>query len=779
MEQEKAAKYPEGTEQPPDNQGEFLDPVCGMTVTSQRPHRFEYGGKVYHFCAEHCLIKFKNDPERYLSGKKVPQVEPADSGAEYTCPMHPEVTKIGPGACPLCGMALEPKAAEALARENPELTDMRRRLVVSLVFTVPLFVLSMGGMISQKIQVVIPYNLNLWMQFFLALTVVFFAGAPLLQRAFESVRRLSPNMFTLIGLGVIAAFLYSVIALLAPGILPHSGHNRGMVEVYFEAAAGIVTLVLLGQVLELRARSKTAGAIRALMELAPAQARKVFADGQERDVELSQVKVGDILRVRPGEKIPVDGNVIDGFSTVDESLLSGEPFPVEKKAGDRVTGATLNGFGTLLIKAGAVGKNTLLSRIVQQVAQAQRSRAPIQNLADRVAAYFVPAVLITAMITFFAWWLWGPEPRLSHALVNAVAVLIIACPCALGLATPMSVMVALGRGARAGVLFRNARALEALSRVDTLVLDKTGTLTVGKPQLVKIETFGHSEEEILKLAAILEKPSEHPLGAAILKEAEKRGLELSAGAVNFEAFPGRGVQGVVNGMKVILGSQDFLKESGAEGLEVLAGRKRSYGIEIFMALEGRPAGILTLADPVKDESRDVLEKMRQMGMKTVMLTGDAEDAARQVAGQLGIEEVFARVLPEEKGRVIEKLRKGGRRVAMAGDGINDAAALSLADVGIAMGGGADVALESADVVLLQGDLNGIIKARRLSEAAMKNIRQNLFFAFFYNSIAVPVAAGVLYPFFGLLLSPVVAAAAMSFSSVSVISNALRLRAIRL
>lgn len=762
-----------------DRQEEFIDPVCGMTVTAQSPYRFEFKGKVYHFCAEHCLIKFKNHPERYTSEKKLPEMEPAAHTAEYTCPMHPQVTKIGPGACPLCGMALEPKTLEAFTHDNPELADMRRRFFISLVFSVPLFLLSMAGMINHVIQEVIPQNLEYWIQFLLATPVVFWAGAPLLQRAFDSVRRISPNMFTLIGLGVVSAFGYSVVAVLAPGVLPHSTESPGMVEVYFEAAAGIVNLVLLGQVLELRARAKTAGAIRALLELSPLLARKVFPNGEERDVELSQVEVGDILRVRPGEKIPVDGKVIDGFSTVDESLLSGEPFPVEKKAGDRVTGATLNGSGTLLIKAQAVGKNTLLSRMVQQVAEAQRSRAPIQSLADRVAAYFVPAVMITAVITFFAWWLWGPEPRLSHALVNAVAVLIIACPCALGLATPMSVMVALGRGAKAGVLFRDARALELLSNVDTLVLDKTGTLTEGKPKLVKIETFGDLEEEILKLAAILEKSSEHPLGAAILKEAEKRGLDLNGDVVNFEAFPGRGVQGVVDGRKITLGSLDFLKESGVVGLEVLAGRNRSYGIEIFMAREGRLAGILTLADTVKDESKDVIKKMRQMGIKTVMLTGDVEDAARLVAEQLGIEEVFARVLPQEKGRVVEKLRQQGRRVAMAGDGINDAAALSVSDVGIAMGGGADVALESADVVLLRGDLNGIVKARRLSQAAIKNIRQNLFFAFFYNIIAVPVAAGVLYPFLGILLSPVLAAAAMSFSSVSVIINALRLREVRL
>ena len=757
-----------------------LDPVCGMTISpADAAGTHEHRGRTYYFCAQSCHERFRQDPDAFLR----PQAPPAHTGdpaAEYTCPMHPEVRQDRPGYCPICGMALEPVTAAASV-DDAELRDMTRRFWASTALSVPLVVFAMlrhapgaHELVSHRLLGWAP-----WIELALATPVVLWGGWPFFERAWRSVVLRSPNMFTLIGLGVSVASVYSVVAVLAPGAFPASFRDAGgQVGVYFEAAAAIVTLVLLGQVLELRARGRTGAALRALLDLAPKTARRVEPDGSERDVPLADVQPGDTLRIRPGEKVPVDGIAVEGASSVDESMVSGEPLPVEKHPGDRLIGGTVNDTGSLLMRAERVGAETLLSRIVAMVAQAQRSRAPIQKLADRVSAWFVPAVVVAAAVTFVAWAVAGPEPRMAYAVVNAVAVLIIACPCALGLATPMSVMVATGKGATAGVLFRNAEALERLRDVDTLVVDKTGTLTVGKPRLVTVQPApGFAETELLRLAAGLELASEHPLAAAVVTSVRERGT-VPARASTFSAVPGKGVRGEVEGRQVALGNAALLAELGlsAPSLVTRAEELRREGqTVVFVSVDGQPAGILGIADPVKDTTVDALRALRGEGLRIVMLTGDDETTAQAVARQLGITEVLAEVLPGDKQAAIVRLQQDGRVVAMAGDGINDAPALAQADVGVAMGTGTDVAMESADVTLVKGDLRGIVRARRLSEAAIRNIRQNLFFAFVYNALGVPVAAGILYPVFGILLSPMIAAAAMSFSSVSVIANALRLR----
>jgi Cu+-exporting ATPase len=709
---------------------------------------FEYQGQTYYFCAKSCLAKFQADPDKYLAPKPVAPLPAKD--VEYTCPMHPEIVQVGPGTCPTCGMALEPKAIQLEEGENPELVDMQKRFWVSVVLSLPLIVISMA-MPSQ-----------VWVELTLATPVVLWAGWPFFVRAWQSVVSRNLNMFTLIGIGVGVAYIYSLFATLLSG--------ASTVDVYFESAAVIVTLVLLGQVLELKARGRTGAAIKALLGLAPKTARLIGPDGAESDVPLEQIHPGNLLRVRPGEKIPVDGAVVEGASAVDESMLTGEPMPVEKISGNKVTGATVNGTGSLIIKAERVGAETLLAQIVRMVSDAQRSRAPIQKLADQVAAYFVRAVVAIASATFLVWSLWGPQPRLTHALVNAVAVLIIACPCALGLATPMSIMVAMGKGATMGVLFKNAEAIELLHQADTLVVDKTGTLTEGKPKLVAVEPApGFDQHRLLYLAASLERASEHPLAQAVLSGAQDRGV--SPGSVDaFQAVPGKGARGRVDGIEIAVGNRSLMQEAA---VDVNAGDSA-----LFVAVDGKFAGRLTVADPIKATSAEAIRQLHAEGMRIVMLTGDSRSTAEAVAKQLGIDEVVAEVLPQDKRLHVQRLQESGRFVAMAGDGINDAPALAQAQVGIAMGTGTDIAMESAGVTLVQGDLRGIARARRLSRATMRNIKQNLFFAFVYNSLGVPIAAGVLYPLLGLLLSPMIAAAAMSFSSVSVISNALRLRTAR-
>ena len=708
----------------------------------------------------------------------------APAQAEYTCPMHPEIVRPGPGSCPICGMALEPVVAAAGEERNPELEDMRRRFWVSVALALPLLLLSMSEMLpGAPVQHALSPRLVTWIQLGLSTPVVLWGGWPFFQRGWASLVSRHLNMFTLIAVGVGIAYGYSLVAALFPGLFPPSfrGHG-GEVAVYFEPAAVITTLVLLGQVLELTARSRTSGAIKALLGLAPKTARRVRDDGTEEDVPLDAVTVEDRLRVRPGEKVPVDGVVLEGSSSVDESMVTGEPIPVQKGAGAKVTGATLNGTGALLIRAERVGADTLLAQIVRMVAEAQRSRAPIQRLADVVAAYFVPAVVAVAVVTFSVWALVGPEPRMTHALVNAVAVLIIACPCALGLATPMSIMVGTGRGATAGVLIKNAEALEVLEKVDTLVVDKTGTLTEGKPRLVTVEPAeGLAEGDLLRLAAGLERASEHPLAAAIIAGATERGLGLEE-VKDFESLTGKGAVGRVGARKVAVGNRRLLEELAVDPgpLAARAEALRADGQTVmFVVVDGRPAGLLGVADPVKASTLEALELLRREGVQVVMLTGDSRTTAEAVARKLGIDQVEAEVLPEQKNQVVERLKAAGHTVAMAGDGINDAPALAAAHVGIAMGTGTDVAMESAGVTLVRGDLRGIARARRLSRATMRNIRQNLFFAFVYNVLGVPVAAGALYPFFGLLLSPMIASAAMSFSSVSVVGNALRLRRLAL
>jgi len=805
---------------PDEGADKAVDPVCGMTVDPTTAVSTSHGGEQYYFCREGCRDKFTADPQRYLNppeaqaetaasatGKYIcpmcPGVEsdgpdtcpkcgmalepetPASPATktEYVCPMHPEIVRDEPGDCPKCGMALEPRTVTLEEEDNPELVDMTRRFWISAVLTVPLVIIAMGEVVGLSFDWLASPRTLSWVELVLATPVVLWGGAPFFQRFWNSLVNRSLNMFTLIGLGVGVAYAYSLVAAALPGIFPASFRDaHGEVAIYFEAAAVITTLVLLGQVLELRARSRTGAAIRALLGLAPKTARRVNDDGSEEDVQLDQVKAGDRLRVRPGEKLPVDGEVIDGASSVDESMITGEPIPVEKNPGDRVIGATVNGTGTLVMKAERVGADTVLSQIVQMVAEAQRSRAPIQKLADLVAGYFVPAVVLIAVVTFIVWALVGPQPAMAYALINAVAVLIIACPCALGLATPVSIMVATGRGAHMGVLFKNAEAIEVMRQIDTIVVDKTGTLTEGKPKLVSVSpAAGTSEETLLRLAASLERGSEHPLAAAIVEGARERGV-APEDASGFESTTGKGVSGSVGDRRVALGNRALMDQLEID-IDALSGDAESLRAEgqtvMFVAVDGQPAGLLGVADPIKETTPKAIETLHEEGIRIVMLTGDNRTTAKAVADKLGIDELTAEVLPDQKAEVVKRLQREGRKVAMAGDGINDAPALAQAQVGIAMGTGTDVAMESAGVTLVKGDLNGIARARRLSRATMRNIRQNLFFALVYNSLGVPVAAGVLYPFFGLLLSPIIAAAAMSFSSVSVITNALRLRSVNL
>ena len=754
-----------------------------MTVAPDTPRRHEYRGQSYSFCSDGCLDKFRRDPQRYVEEHQTST--DADPGAEYTCPMDPEVRQLGPGICPRCGMALEPVGGSLAKDEsNPELVDMTRRFWASLGLTLPEFGIAMAEMIpGQPLARAFGPSLLLWAELALATPVVLWGGWPFFARGWASLRSRHLNMFTLIALGTGAAYLYSVIATLLPASFPEAFRGPGgEIAVYFEAAAVITTLVLLGQVLELRARHRTGAAIRALIGLAPETARLLGPDGTERDVALDQVRVGDRLRVRPGERVPTDGIVVEGSSSVDESMLTGEPLPVAKREGDGVTGATVNGSGSFVIEAQRVGSETVLARIVQMVSEAQRSRAPIQRLVDSVAGYFVPAVIAVALLAFAVWATVGPEPRLAHALINAVAVLIIACPCALGLATPMSIMVASGRGAAAGVLFKNAEAIEVLRDVDVLVVDKTGTLTEGRPKLVQTEiASGWEVDSLLELAASLERGSEHPLAGSIVGAAHERELELYP-VEDFDSRTGRGVIGKVKERLVGVGNRALLGELGVEPdeLEQHAAAMRALGQTVmFVAIDGQLVGVLGVADPLKESTSEAIEALHAAGLRIVMLTGDDAATANSVAATLGLDEVIANVLPEQKSRVVEQLQQQGHTVAMAGDGINDAPALARAHVGIAMGGGTDVAMESAGVTLLRGDLRGIVRARRLSSQTMRNIRQNLFLAFVYNSLGVPVAAGVLYPLIGLLLSPMIAAAAMSLSSLSVISNALRLRRVAL
>jgi len=759
--------------------GGATDPVCGMSVDPHRTqHRAEHQGHPYYFCCAGCRTKFVADPEKYL-GERPQEVVP--EGTIYTCPMHPEIRQVGPGSCPICGMALEPELATADTGPNPELADMTRRFWIGLALTVPVFALEMGAHLT-RMHWVEPVLSN-YIQFAFATPVVLWAGWPFFVRGWQSLRTRNLNMFTLIAMGTGVAYVYSVVATFAPGVFPSAFRGGGgAVAVYFEAAAVITVLVLLGQVLELRAREATSGAIKALLDLAPKTARRVRDDGSDEEVSLDDVHVGDTLRVRPGDKVPIDGVVLEGRSAVDESMVTGESMPVTKEKDARVIGGTINTSGGFVMRADKVGRDTLLSQIVQMVASAQRSRAPIQRLADQVSGWFVPAVIAVAVIAFAAWATFGPEPRFAFGLVAAVSVLIIACPCALGLATPMSIMVGVGRGAQAGVLIKNAEALERMERIDTLVVDKTGTLTEGKPKVTAVVALpGFDETQVLKLAASVERGSEHPLASAIVSAAKER--KLDTGAVSdFEAPAGKGVVGMVDGHKLALGTASFLKEIGinatplADHAETL---RRDGATAVFLAVDGKPAGVVAISDPIKATTPDALRALAADGIRVVMLTGDNRTTAQAVARRLGIAEIEAEVLPDQKSAVIEKLRKEGRAVAMAGDGVNDAPALAAAEVGIAMGSGSDVAIESAGVTLLKGDLIGIVKARALSQAVMRNIRQNLFFAFIYNAAGVPIAAGVLYPVFGILLSPIIAAAAMALSSVSVVGNALRLRHVSL
>jgi Cu+-exporting ATPase len=818
------------------------DLVCGMNVNpATAKHIHEHDGKSYYFCGASCATKFKADPAKYLDGAPPPRMaspvmlvatmprrdtetqastgvatpvvnyvcpmcpevhenkrgacpscgmalEPeipvasSTTRTEYTCPMHPEIVRPGPGSCPICGMTLEPRTVTTSTEENPELRDMARRFWISLALTVPLMAIAMTSMFwEMALHRILPGVVLPWVELGLATPVVLWGAWPFFQRFCTSLINRSPNMFTLIGMGTGVAYIYSLMATLAPQIFPASMRTMsGYPDVYFEAAAAITTLVLLGQVMELRARSRTSAAILALLDLSPQTARLLDADGSEKDVPLAQVVQGSRLRVRPGEKIPVDGIVLEGRSAVDESMITGESLPVEKSPESNVIGATINGTGSFVMRAERVGKETLLARIVQLVGQAQRSRAPIQRLADRVAAGFVPIVVAIAVITFVAWLLLGPQPHLAHALVNAVAVLIIACPCALGLATPMAIMVGVGRGARAGVLIKNAEALEILEKVDTLVVDKTGTLTEGKPQLVGVAMSAEDRGESLRLAASLERASEHPLAKAIVHAAEKQGLQLSQPS-EFQSIAGKGITGMVDGKRVAVGNAALMKDLGAvTGANTAGGDGNSAtGSNLSIAVDGKFVGTFSVVDPIKASTPDAIHALKQLGIRVVMLTGDNQSTAASIAGKLGIEDFKAEVLPQGKLEIIRKLQGQGRIVAMAGDGVNDAPALAQADVGIAMGTGTDVAMESGGVTLVKGDLTGILRARKLSQATMRNIRQNLFFAFVYNAIGVPIAAGILYPFFGVLLSPVFAAAAMSFSSVSVITNALRLRRLKL
>ncbi|NDP48356.1 MAG: heavy metal translocating P-type ATPase [Sulfuriferula multivorans] len=762
------------------------DTVCGMTVEEKKAARTSiHQGTTYYFCSAGCFNKFKADPGRYITGNKAaPAALSSESGGmTYTCPMHPEVVQDHPGPCPKCGMALEPRTVTA-EEDTGELDDMSRRFWLSTALAIPVFLSAMAAEFwPQAMAELISPRYRKWFEMILATPVVLWGGWPFFVRAWRSVISWNLNMFTLIGLGVAVAWSYSLVAAFVPGVFPKSVYNAmGVVPAYFEVAAVITALVLLGQVLELRARSRTNAAIKLLLGLAPNTARIVRDDGTEEDTPLQQVRPGDTLRVRPGEKVPVDGAVISGESHVDESMVTGEPIPVSKSAGARLIGATVNGTGSLLMKAEKVGADTLLAQIVNMVAAAQRSRAPIQKLVDMVSGYFVPAVVVVAVITLGAWGVWGPEPRLAHAVINAVAVLIIACPCALGLATPMSIMVGTGKGAMIGVLFKNAEALEVLRKVDTLVIDKTGTLTEGKPKLVSITPVaGFQELDTLRWAASLERASEHPLAEAIVRGAEERKVSLTK-VDDFQSVTGKGVTGKVDGHQVALGNHKLLESLGidAGNLPRQADSLRAEGQTVMLlAIDGKAAGLIGVADPIKETTPEAIRDLHAEGIRIVMLTGDSRRTADAVAGKLNIDQVQAEVLPEQKAEIVKQLQAEGRIVAMAGDGINDAPALAQAQVGIAMGTGTDVAMESAGITLVKGDLRGIVRARRLSRATMRNIRQNLFFAFIYNAIGVPIAAGVLYPFFGLLLSPMIAAAAMSFSSVSVVTNALRLSRVRL
>jgi Cu+-exporting ATPase len=758
------------------------DPVCGMTVDpATSKHRFGYKGKTFYFCSAGCRTKFAADPLAYLEKDKRPQ--PAvPEGTIYTCPMHPEIRQVGPGSCPICGMALEPEVASLDTPPNPELADMTRRFWIGLVLALPAVVLEMGGHLAGGHGWVDP-TLSNWIQFAFATPVVLWAGWPFFVRGWQSLVTRNLNMFTLIAMGTGVAYVYSVIGTAAPGIFPDTfrGHG-GAVAVYFEAAAVITVLVLLGQVLELRAREATSGAIKALLQLAPKTARRIGDDGADHEVEIDTLMAGDKLRVRPGEKVPVDGVILEGRSSLDESLVTGESMPVTKDVGSKVIAGTLNQSGGFVMRAEKVGRDTLLSQIVKMVADAQRSRAPIQRLADQVSGWFVPVVIVVALLAFGAWAWFGPEPRMAFGLVAAVSVLIIACPCALGLATPMSIMVGVGRGAQAGVLIKNAEALERMEKIDTLVVDKTGTLTEGKPKVVTIvPASGFNEADILRLAATVERASEHPLADAIVRAAGERKLDL--GKVEaFDSPTGKGATGKVDGRTIVLGNANFLRALGmdAQALNDQGERLRGEGATVInMAVDGRLAGLFAIADPVKPSTPEALKALAAEGIKVIMLTGDNRTTANAVAKSLGISDVEAEVLPDQKSAVVAKLQKAGKIVAMAGDGVNDAPALAAAEVGIAMGTGTDVAMESAGITLLKGDLTGIVRARRLSQATMSNIRQNLFFAFIYNAAGIPIAAGILYPTFGLLLSPIISAAAMALSSVSVVGNALRLRMTRL
>jgi Cu+-exporting ATPase len=766
---------------------DLKDPVCGMDVD---PEKASFSTSVekntYYFCSAHCRDTFNQNPSKFIlqvTDKKEKQHVPLQGtvkSVEYICPMHPEIIRKEPGTCPLCGMSLEKRIALGEVEENSELTDMRKRFWVSLILTVPVFLIAMSDLIpGQPLQKAASDRVFQLTQLLLSTPVVLWGGWPFFQRGWASILSRHLNMFTLIGLGTGAAYFYSLIATVIPGIFPSSFRGEaGAVEIYFEAAAVIVTLVLLGQVLELKARHQTGTAIKALLGLAPKTARRILQDGTEDDIPLDQVQVGDKLRIRPGEKVPVDGIVLEGTSAVDESMITGEPIPLEKQPGERVIGATVNGTGSIIIQAEKVGAETLLAQIVKMVAEAQRSRAPIQKLADVVAGYFVPAVVLVALLTFAIWGFIGPEPRMAHALINAVAVLIIACPCALGLATPMSIMVATGMGAKLGVLFKNAEAIEEMRKVEVLVVDKTGTLTEGKPKLVTVNALsGFQEKDLLHLVASLEKGSEHPLAAAIVMGAKDRGIQLS-NPDHFESMTGKGVKGLIGKHFVSLGNSKLLNDLGIdfEELEKKAEILRSDGQTVMLiSVDNKPAGLIGVADPIKETTPEAIINLHDEGIKLVMLTGDNRITAEAVARKLGIDKVIAEVLPNQKAEEIKRLQNKGRIVAMAGDGINDAPGLAQAQVGIAMGTGTDVAMESAGVTLVKGDLRGIVRARRISQATMGNIKQNLFFAFFYNALGVPIAAGILYPAFSLLLNPMIAAAAMSFSSVSVIGNSLRLR----
>ncbi len=771
------------------SEGDVRDPVCGMTVDlSKGKPSLDYQGTTYHFCCEGCLDQFKKNPESYLGTRATAPEKPATDGKRgkkpgglYTCPMHPEVEAEGPGSCPKCGMDLEPRVVK-LEEEDGDLRAMSRRFWVSLLFTAPLLVLAMGHMLfGMDSALRVPSRIMPWIQLALAAPVVLWGGFVFFKRAWSSIVAWNLNMFTLIGLGTGVAFVYSLAATIAPGMFPQAFRGEdGAVSVYYDSAASIITLVLLGQMLELKARRRASSALRSLLELAPARAHRVLEGGDEEEVLLDGVQIGDKLRVRPGEKIPVDGSVVEGSSSVDESMISGEPLPVEKRPGDSVTGGTLNGNGSLLMEAERVGENTLLSQIVQMVSEAQRTRAPIQRVADKVAAVFVPGVVAVAAIAFVVWALVGPSPSLVYALVNAVSVLIIACPCALGLATPMSIMVGAGRGAHEGVLIRNAEALETLEKVDVLLIDKTGTLTLGKPRITRIEALDEtSQQEILRLAASVERYSEHPLASAVVARADEEGLTL-AEAQGFEAITGKGVAGQVEGRKVAVGNAHLLEaldiDPGDLETRVEEHRKEGHTVMI-VAVDGKPVGTLSLSDPIKESTPEALDSLRGEGIEIRMVTGDSRVAAEAVARVLRIDRIEAEVLPERKNEVVKRLQSEGHIVAMAGDGINDAPALAQAHVGIAMGSGTDVAMESAGITLVRGDLRSVARARKLSRATMRNIRQNLFFAFIYNGVGIPIAAGALYPVFGLLLSPIIAAAAMSFSSVSVVGNALRLRVV--